>query len=140
MQKTLLIVATFILSFSFIALTLAQEEYIQYDLDRLAKKAEVRIKQINKKVEEIETRQRAQKKLDELQSLYLEAETLFKQGQYKQARPLYERIKTYTRDPDIKSVARQKKEELKQLKKQRIKEERQRQKQLEAEQREQARL
>ena len=116
MRKVLWAIVALTIVFTFTAL--AKDKYIQYDINKLNKKSEARLKHINKKLPIIEKEENAKKKAEELDSLYAKAEKLYAEGKYKEAKPIYEKIKKYTKDPDVKKAAYEKKKELERLEKQ----------------------
>ncbi|OGW74864.1 MAG: hypothetical protein A2Z72_02375 [Omnitrophica bacterium RBG_13_46_9] len=116
MRKILLIIFILDVTITLVTAAFASDKYIQYDVDKLARKAQARIKDIDKKLAEIKKNEEIQGKLNELDLLYTQAEELYSQGKYKEAKPFYEKIKQYANDPEVKSAARQKQKELRRLK------------------------
>ena len=53
MKRILLPIPIFIMILTFAFTTIAEDEYIQYNLDKLTKKSEIRLKDIDKKLDEI---------------------------------------------------------------------------------------
>ena len=122
---------------SFIAMVLlcgnglfAGDKYIQYDLDKLHKKSEQRLKEIDKKLEVIEKEEKARQKFDEVNLLYEQAERLYNELKFEEAKKLYRKIVGYVKDPDITAVAKKRKKELEVLEKQKRKEDKRSQKEL----------
>ena len=121
MKKIALVLFTLAITLIFTFNSFAKDAYIQHDLDKLAKKAEKRLRVIDKELKKQEKEERIKKKLDELNNLYIQAEILYDQGKYKEAKTLYLKLKQYVKDPDVKRAARKKKKELERLRKQSIK-------------------
>ena len=91
---------------------LAKDDHVQYDLNKLAKKSGERLKEIDKMVEKAKRKEEAAKKLAEFDSLSRQAESFYNEGKFEEAKPLYRKIISYAKDPDIKAVALEKQKEL----------------------------
>lgn len=130
MKKITLVLFTLAITLIFAFNSFAKDAYIQYNLGKLAKKAEKRLKVINRELKKQEKEERIKKKLDEVNNLYIQAEILYDQGKYKEAKALYLKLKQYVKDSDVKIAARKKRKELEKLRKQKRKEQRARERTL----------
>jgi len=128
MKKITLVLFTLAITLIFTFNSFAKDAYIQHDLDKLAKKAEKRLKVINKELKKQEKEEKIRKKLDELNNLYIQAEILYDQGKYKEAKALYLKLKQYVKDSDVKLAAHRKRKELEKLKKKKQREEKEKKK------------
>jgi len=123
MKRILLTVVIFVITVAFMTTSFAEGKYIQYDLNKLAKKSQKRLKGLDKKIAKMEKEEKAIKKLDKLNNLYIRAEALYNQGKYNEAKALYLEIKRSAKDADIKAAACQKKQNLDKLRKENLKKE-----------------
>ena len=123
MKRILLTVVICITTIAFVTTGFAEIKHIQHDLNKLAKKAEERLKGLDKKIAKMEEEQRAQDRLDELNDLYTRAEVLYNQGKYDEAKSLYLQIERVAKNVDFDAETRQRKKEFKRLRKEKMKEE-----------------
>ena len=80
-------------------------EFYKYDIRTIARKAQERIKDIDKKMEEAKQKEEAQKEVENLQPMLDEAATLFNEGRYGEAKALYSKVLTMTKNPEIRKIA-----------------------------------
>jgi tetratricopeptide (TPR) repeat protein len=76
-------------------------EFYRYNIDELARKAKVRIKEIEQKIWEEQAAAKLQEILSKAKTLYDEAEALYKQRKYEEAATVYKKIERMSRDPKI---------------------------------------
>jgi len=96
---------------------LAGDKYIQYDLNKLSKKASDRLKAINEKLKIMEKEENIKMKLEEIDSIYERAETFYNEGNFDEAKQLYKKLDEYSKEPLVKKAASQRKREMRKLEK-----------------------
>lgn len=84
-------------------------EFYRYNIDDLARKAKVRIQEIEKKIAEEEAAKELKDILAELESLYKEAESLFAEKRYEEAITVYRKIDKMSRDSGVAGLLKEKK-------------------------------
>ena len=77
-------------------------EFYRYSIDELARKAKVRMQEIEKKIAEEETAKQLQETLNALQALNEKAESLFAERRYEEALAIYRSIDKLSRDNEIR--------------------------------------
>lgn len=81
-------------------------EFYKYDINTIARKAEARIKEIDKKIAEEKQKEEAQKEMEELRPMLEKAEALFNKGNYAEAKALYSKILETAKNPEVRKEAR----------------------------------
>src|SRR3989338_6378851 len=78
----------------------AYASFYRYNIDELARKAKVRIKEIEQKIAEKKTTAELQNILAKLTALYEKAETLFQERRYEEAATVYRKIDKMSGDKE----------------------------------------
>ena len=94
-----LLIAVMILNF-FLCGT-GHAEFYRYNIDELARKAKVRIKEIEQKIWEEQAAGKLEEILSEVKVLYDQAEALSEERKYEEAITIYKKIERMSRDPKI---------------------------------------
>jgi len=84
--------------------TLCHAEFYRYNIDELARKAKVRIKEIEQKIEEEKLARELQSMLAEVTSLYNKAESLFAERRYEEAITVYRQIDRMSRSSEAQRL------------------------------------
>ncbi|MBU4487833.1 MAG: hypothetical protein KKI13_02050 [Candidatus Omnitrophica bacterium] len=79
----------------------SRAEFYRYNIDELARKAKVRIKEIEQKIWEEQAQDKLQGILSEIKPLYDEAESLLAEKRYEEAVTVYKKIDKLSRNPKI---------------------------------------
>ncbi len=78
--------------------------FYRYNVDDLARKAQKRLQEIDRKIAKEELKKELKEVLAELQNLFDEAESLLSQKKYEEAAKLYREIDRITSDREVKKL------------------------------------
>ncbi len=85
----------------FLICNTCRAEFYRYNIDELARKAKVRLQEIEKKIAEEKIAKEIQEVLAKLRALSDEAESLFADRRYEEAVTIYRKIDRMSCDPKI---------------------------------------
>ncbi len=80
---------------------ISHAEFYRYNIDELARKAKVRIKEIEQKIWEEQAAGKLQEILSDAKMLYDQAEALSEERKYEEAITIYKKIDKMSQDPKI---------------------------------------